>query len=51
MNGIRCVCGAKLLEALDGRAVVYCRKCQRHLLLSGTSSATVIDTPRIPAVA
>ena len=51
MNGIRCVCGAKLIEALEGKAVVFCRHCKRHVLLSGTSSVTIVDTPKMSGVA
>ena len=47
MNGVRCPCGAKLLESLNGAAVVWCRHCKRYLLLSGTSGVQVIDKPVI----
>ena len=47
MNGIRCECGAKLVEALDGKVVVLCRRCKRFVLLTGSSSVQVLDKPLI----
>lgn len=42
-NGIRCLCGAKLLESLNGQATVWCRHCKRMVLLAGSSSVQVLD--------
>lgn len=50
MNGIRCICGAKLAEMLDGKAIVLCRKCKRFILLAGSSSVQVLDMSKAPAV-
>lgn len=46
-NGIRCECGAKLAEALEGKVIVFCRRCKRTVLLTGSSSVQVIDKPLI----
>ena len=47
VGGVRCICGTKLAEMLEGRLVIRCRKCERTIVFNGTSSITVLD--RIPA--